>query len=132
MVPIGEASRRSGVTIETIRYYEREGVVDKPGRSPAGRRLYTDDEIAQLRFVRRCRDLGFPMAIIQAFLSMSSDRDRSCDKVRSLADDHLVDIENKIENLIALRTVLRSLSRNCDAGTASCPMLDALMNDAAI
>lgn len=59
MFTIGKASEQSGVNIETIRYYEREGIVPKPGRSAGGRRLYSSDEIAKLRFVRRCRDLGF-------------------------------------------------------------------------
>ena len=68
MFTIGKASEQSGVNIETIRYYEREGIVPKPGRSAGGRRLYSSDEIAKLRFVRRCRDLGFPISNIQTFL----------------------------------------------------------------
>ncbi|MGB7242767.1 MAG: MerR family transcriptional regulator, partial [Sulfitobacter sp.] len=71
MFTIGKASEQSGVNVETIRYYEREGIVPKPGRSAGGRRLYSNDEIAKLRFVRRCRDLGFPIAIIQTFLSLT-------------------------------------------------------------
>ena len=62
MATIGEASRRSGINIETIRYYEREGVVPRPGRSASGRRVYTDDEVAVLAFVKRCRDMGFPLS----------------------------------------------------------------------
>ena len=71
MFTIGKASEQSGVNIETIRYYEREGIVPKPGRSAGGRRLYSSDEIAKLRFVRRCRDLGFPISNIQTFLSLT-------------------------------------------------------------
>jgi len=129
MLPIGQASAQSGVNIETIRYYERVGIVSKPGRSTSGRRLYTTDEVAKLRFVKRCRDLGFPIAIIQTFLSLTAEEERSCGEVKTLADDHLVKINAKIENLIHLREALLSLSKNCDAGTASCPMLDVLMND---
>jgi DNA-binding transcriptional MerR regulator len=129
MFAIGQASQQSGVNIETIRYYEREGVVPKPGRSAAGRRLYSAEEIAKLRFVKRCRDLGFPLSIIQIFLSLAAREDRSCGEVKSLAENHLTEIDAKIENLTRLREALLSLSRNCDEGTAACPMLAALMRD---
>ena len=129
MFAIGQASQQSGVNIETIRYYEREGVVPKPGRSAAGRRLYSADEIAKLRFVKRCRDLGFPIAIIQLFLSFTGQEDRSCSEVKTLAENHLAEIDAKIENLGRLREALVNLSKNCDDGTAACPMLDSLMRD---
>ncbi len=129
MFTIGKASEQSGVNIETIRYYEREGIVPKPGRSTAGRRLYSHDEIATLRFVRRCRDLGFPIPIIQTFLSLTEQDDRSCGEVKLLAENHLDEINTKIENLTKLREALLSLSSNCDDGTATCPMLESLMKD---
>ncbi len=129
MFPIGQASVQSGVNVETIRYYEREGIVAKPGRSAAGRRLYTPDEIARLRFVKRCRDLGFPMSIIQTLLSLTSDQGRSCGEVKLMAEDHLVAINAKIENLARLRDALQGLSNSCDDGASSCPMLEALMSD---
>jgi len=126
---IGKASEQSGVNIETIRYYEREGVVPKPGRSTGGRRLYSSDEIAKLRFVRRCRDLGFPISIIQTFLSLNTQSDRPCEEVKAIAENHLSEITAKIESLLRLREALLNLSKNCDTGTAACPMLDALMKD---
>ncbi len=129
MFTIGKASEQSGVNIETIRYYEREGVVPKPGRSAGGRRLYASDEIAKLRFVRRCRDLGFPISIIQTFLSLTAQNDRSCGEVKTMAKNHLSEVNAKIENLERLRDALSSLSKNCDDGTAACPMLDNLMKD---
>jgi MerR family mercuric resistance operon transcriptional regulator len=129
MFTIGKASDHSGVNIETIRYYEREGIVAKPGRSAGGRRLYTLDEIATLRFVRRCRDLGFPISIIQTFLSLTKQDNRSCGEVKAMAENHLDEIDAKIKNLKRLREALLSLSSNCDDGTATCPMLDSLMKD---
>ncbi len=129
MFAIGQASKQSGVNIETIRYYEREGVVPKPGRSAAGRRLYTSDEIAKLRFVKRCRDLGFPIAIIQTFQSLSGEEHRPCTDVKLIADQHLAVVDAKIDNLVNLRAALKNLSENCDNGTATCPMLEALMSD---
>jgi MerR family mercuric resistance operon transcriptional regulator len=129
MFAIGDASKQSGVNIETIRYYEREGVIPKPGRSAAGRRLYTANEIAKLRFVKRCRNLGFRIPIIQTFLSLTTQDKRSCGEVKALANDHLAEIDAKIDNLTRLREALLSLSKNCDDGTAACPMLEALMKD---
>jgi DNA-binding transcriptional MerR regulator len=126
---IGKASQQSGVNIETIRYYEREGFVPKPDRSAGGRRLYTANEIAKLRFVKRCRDLGFPMSIIQTLLSLTDAQGRSCKDVKTMAEDHLVAINAKIDNLERLRAALQSLSTSCDDGTSSCPMLDSLMSD---
>ncbi|WP_420334925.1 MerR family transcriptional regulator [Roseibium sp.] len=129
MFSIGKASEQSGVNVETIRYYEREGVVPKPGRSSGGRRLYSADEIARLRFVRRCRDLGFPIPIIQTFLSFVAKDGRSCGEVRSLAENHLAEIDAKIETLLHLKDALQSLLRNCDDGSVACPMLEALMKE---
>lgn len=130
MFAIGKASQQSGVNIETIRYYERVGFVPKPDRSAGGRRLYTADEIAKLRFVKRCRDLGFPMSIIQTLLSLNDDQGRSCKEVKTMAEEQLVAINAKIDNLERLRAALQSLSTSCDDGTSSCPMLDSLMSDA--
>ncbi|MEY1556062.1 helix-turn-helix domain-containing protein [Yoonia sp. R2331] len=130
MFTIGKASQKSGVHIETIRYYEREGLVPKPDRSAAGRRLYTADEIAKLRFVKRCRDLGFPMSIIQTLLSLNDQQGRSCKEVKSMAEDQLVAINAKIDSLERLRAALQRLSASCDEGTSSCPMLDSLMSEA--
>jgi MerR family mercuric resistance operon transcriptional regulator len=130
MFAIGKASQKSGVNIETIRYYEREGFVPKPDRSAGGRRLYTADEIARLRFMKRCRDLGFSMSIIQTLLSLNDQQGRSCNEVKTMAEDQLVAISAKIDNLERLRAALQSLSTSCDDGTSSCPMLDSLMSDA--
>lgn len=129
MFTIGKASDQSGVNIETIRYYEREGIVPKPVRSAGGRRLYSSDEVAKLRFVRRCRDLGFPISIIRTFLSLTAQNDRSCGEVKIMAENHLGGIDAKIEHLVRLREALLSLSKKCDDGTAACPMLEALMKD---
>lgn len=129
MFTIGKASEHSGVNIETIRYYERIGIVPKPGRSAGGRRLYSSEEIATLRFVRRCRDLGFPLSIIETFLSLTEQRDRACGEVKALAEAHLDEINAKIDTLTRLRDALLDLSAHCDEGTAACPMLQSLMKD---
>ena len=106
-----------------------EGIVPKPGRSVGGRGLYASDEIAKLRFVRRCRDLGFPISIVKTFLSLAEQNDCSCGEVKTIAEGHLDEISAKIENLLRLREALLDLSKNCDDGTSACPMLEALMKD---
>jgi MerR family mercuric resistance operon transcriptional regulator len=78
MFAIGEASRQSGVGIETIRYYEREGIVPKAERTASGRRVYCRDAIARLRFIRRCRDHGFSIADSRTLMALRKDNDTAC------------------------------------------------------
>lgn len=131
MAAIGEASRRSGVGIETIRYYERAGVVAKPGRTASGRRDYGDADIATLRLVRRCRDLGFPLADAVALLGLAQGRAHGarpdCAAAERLGRGHLVAVRDKIAELRRLEAALGELIDNCAEGRADCPLLDALM-----
>lgn len=129
MHPIGAASTLSGVNIETIRYYERQGIVPRPRRTASGRRVYGRADIARLRFVRRCRDLGFPIADIRALLDLSAGSDAPCAEVKTLGQRHLRDVSRKIEELGKLETALADLVRRCDAGRTDCPMLDILFED---
>jgi len=92
MLPIGEAAKQSGVTIETIRYYEREGVVPPPGRSASGRRLYDVAGIARLRFIKRCRDLGFSVPVTKTLLELSRENDAACSEVKAVAERHRAEV----------------------------------------
>jgi MerR family mercuric resistance operon transcriptional regulator len=130
MFTIGKASEQSGVNIETIRYYEREGIVPKPGAQQVDVGCTRPLRFAKLRFVRRCRDLGFPISNhTDLFYRSLHRKGRSCGEAKTMAENHLGEINAKIENLMRLREALLSLSKNCDDGTADCPMLDALMKD---
>lgn len=126
MVSIGEASRRSGVAVETIRYYERAGVVGRPRRAANGRRVYTDDEVAELRFLKRCRGLGFSLADAGALLHLSRPQVRDCDAARATAERHLTRIRARMAELRRLEAALTELSANCAEGRADCPLLDRL------
>lgn len=128
MATIGEASRRSGVRIETIRYYEREGVTPVPGRSAAGRRVYTEDGIAVLVFVKRCRDMGFPLSDVRALMALRNATDDQCDEVRSIAERHIADVRNRIEELQRLEAALEALVSECRLGRTACPALEALFS----
>lgn len=125
MHPIGRAATLSRVTIETIRYYEREGVVPKPPRTASGRRLYDADAIARLRFVRRCRDLGFPLADVRALLDLDGQGD-ACAEVRGLGEGHLQSVRAKITDLKRLEAALAQLIEPCATPSAQCPALQAL------
>ena len=129
MYPIGAAAKRSGVNIETIRYYEREGIVPLPARSSSGRRLYTDEGVACLRFVKRCRDLGFSIPDIRALLHLSAGSEAPCADVKALSERHLRDIRQKIDDLRKLEQALGELVDRCDVGRTDCPMLAKLLAD---
>ena len=126
MVAIGEASRLSGVPIETIRYYEREGIISKAGRTASGRRTYSDAEISELHFIKRCRDLGFSIHDAVALRSLASEPEGACETVEQLGRKHLSKVQAKLAELRQLESALSELVANCAKGQPDCPMLDAL------
>lgn len=129
MHSIGEAAKRSRVNIETIRYYEREGIVPRAERTASGRRLYDDAAIAQLRFVRRCRDLGFPIADIRALLELSSNATKPCSDVKDISARHLHDVRTRLADLRKLETALADLVLECTEDRIDCPVLTQLFAD---
>ena len=128
MVAIGEASRLSGVSIETIRYYEREGIISKAGRTPSGRRTYSYDGVSELRFIKRCRDLGFSIHDAVALRGLASEPAGACETVEELGRRHLTEVQAKLGELQQLERALVELVSNCANGQRVCPMLDALMH----
>jgi MerR family transcriptional regulator, mercuric resistance operon regulatory protein len=125
---IGELSRRSGVNIETIRYYERIKMLPAPPRTASGRRVCGPAETRSLAFIRRSRELGFTLEEIRALLDLSADDgNNTCAEVRQLAASHLADVRAKIADLRAMASVLSEAVRRCDAGELpGCPLIDAL------
>jgi MerR family mercuric resistance operon transcriptional regulator len=125
---IGELSRRAGCNIETIRYYERVGLLPRPSRSASRYRLYDSDDVSRLTFVRRARELGFTLDEVRALLALSVDQGKdTCAEVRQVAAAHLADVRAKIADLRAMERVLGDAVRRCDAGELSgCPVIDAL------
>lgn len=125
-IAIGELSRRTGCNIETIRYYERIGVLPTPLRR--GRyRTYDPEGVKRLSFVRRARELGFPIDGVRALLALADGGSASCGNARDLAKAHLNDVRTKIADLRRMEHVLDEAVGACDAGdSAGCPLLDAL------
>jgi MerR family transcriptional regulator, mercuric resistance operon regulatory protein len=127
-LPIGELSRRTGVNIETIRYYERIKILPAPSRSARGRRVYGVAETRTLAFVRRARELGFALDEIRALLALSAENnERACAEVSELATSHLAEVRAKIADLRTMERVLADTVRRCGKGEApGCPLIDTL------
>ena len=126
-LPIGELSRRSGVNIETIRYYERIKMLPAPPRTQGGRRIYGAHELRLLVFVRRARELGFSLDEIRALIRLGGPEKASCRDVRAIAAHHLEDIRAKLRDLRKLERLLASTLARCSGKTApDCPVLDIL------
>ncbi|HKQ11006.1 MAG TPA: helix-turn-helix domain-containing protein [Rhizomicrobium sp.] len=125
-IPIGELSRQTGNNIETIRYYERIGLIPAPPRQ--GRyRSYGPEDVGRLRFVWRARRLGFTLDEVRALLRLARGGQTSCREVRSLAAAHLTDVKAKIADLRRMEHVLADAVRACDAGKLPvCPLIESL------
>ena len=131
-IAIGELSRRSDCNIETIRYYERVGLLP-PAHRPGGRfRRYDADDVARLRFVRRARRLGFTLDEVRTFLRLAgAEGENACAAARSLAAAHVADIRAKIADLQAMERVLSEAICECEAGQQPrCPLIEVLSRDA--
>jgi MerR family mercuric resistance operon transcriptional regulator len=129
-IAIGELSRRTGCNIETVRYYERIGLLPKPSRRGTYR-YYENKDVKRLAFVRRARELGFTLDEIRALLTLSTGGQENCADVREIAAMHLSAIRTKIVDLRAMERALAQAVRSCDAGgMAECPVISALSSAA--
>lgn len=125
---IGKVAKASGVGIETIRFYEKEGLLEEPARRMSGYREYGDAVVPRLLFIRRAKELGFTLGEIRELLALRVDRRASCNKVKQQADAKIADIEAKMKSLGRMKRALVKLTEACDerAPTSACPILDAL------
>lgn len=125
---IGEIAGVSNVSVQTIRYYERLGILSAPDRAPSGRRRYTGDAITRLRFIRRAQHLGFTLEEIRALLSLRRDSTRSCDSVERKARQTLIRIESRLDDLQRMRRALAKYVAACRSRRplGECPLLAAL------
>lgn len=121
---IGELAKRSGVAVPNIRYYEEIGVLPKARRSASGQRYYAAPDLDRLKFVRNCRDLGFPLEQVRALLHLSKAENRTCNEARDLAADQLAVVQARIRELQALETELRNQIAECEASCLNGPSPD--------
>ena len=130
-IAIGELAQRTGCNIETIRYYERVGLLPVPGRQGRFRR-YGRTDVQRLAFVRRARELGFTLDEVRALLELATGGEGACGEVRMIAAAHLANVHRKVADLQTMASVLAELVHRCDAGEApGCPLIDALSSGAA-
>ena len=124
----GQVARRSGVGVETLRFYEREGLIAEPPRNASGYRAYPEEAVAQIQFTKRAKELGFTLKEIKELLSLRVDPDTSCEAVRDQATAKIDDIEGKIRTLQKMKKALLKLRGACSGRgpTSECPILDAL------
>ena len=130
---IGHLAKESGVNLETVRYYERRGLLPKPPRSASGYRLFPSDAARRLRFIRRARELGFSLKEIRELLSLRVSRRTTSADIRTRAEAKIVDIEAKIKSLESMKKTLRKLTKSC-AGCGpitECPILESLDGEGA-
>ena len=121
---IGEAATRSGVSAKMIRYYESIGLITAPARTAAQYRVYADDDVHTLRFVRRSRDLGFSLEETRELLALWRDKSRASADVKNLAMAHVRELEEKAAELKAMADTLRHLATHCHGDhRPDCPIL---------
>ncbi|MDZ7829019.1 MAG: MerR family DNA-binding protein [Halofilum sp. (in: g-proteobacteria)] len=124
---IGRLAKSTGVGVETIRFYEREGLLEAPARTASGYRQYTPDAVSRLGFIRRAKQLGFSLGEIRELLSLAgAEGDRA--QVKALTEHKLAEIERRIEELHRMRAALAELNRQCSGRgpVAGCPIIEAL------
>ena len=125
---IGELARHAGVGVETVRFYERAGILAQPHRRPTGYRRYPASAVRRIRFVRRAKELGFALREINELLSLRAEPRSTCRDVQERAAAKITDIEARIRGLRRMRTALVGLTRACrgEGPISDCPILDAL------
>lgn len=127
MMNIGEAARESGVSAKMIRYYEETGLIPPAGRTASGYRTYGPKEVQILRFVRRARDLGFPMEKVSDLLALWRDRSRASADVKHLAEAQVAALEARIREMQDMKATLEHLVHSCAGDDRpDCPILDGL------
>ncbi len=124
---IGELATATSTKVETVRYYEKIGLLSPPARSASNYRSYGNDHLARLSFIRRARYLGFTLEAVRELLTLSDDHDQSCEAVDLIATAHLAEVQRKIADLSALQSELTRVLGSCRHGTiADCKIIESL------
>lgn len=124
---IGDLARATDTKVETVRFYEKSGLLPIPERTQGNYRAYGPEHLARLSFIRRSRDLGFSLDQVRAMLDLADDRNRSCEAIDTIAKLHLIEVDKKIADLQALQRELNVMIDQCSCGTvADCRIIEAL------
>ncbi len=129
---IGQVAKQTNIGLETIRFYEREGLIESPPRLPSGYRAYPPETVLRIRFIRTAKELGFSLKEIGELLALRVDPVESCAQAKVIAEDKIADIDNRLRTLQRMRRALRKLVNACDAreATVECPILESLDKEA--
>ena len=132
MMPIGSLSERTGVKVETIRYYEQVGLLPAPERSEGNQRRYGRGHVERLAFIKHARDLGFPVEGIRTLLKLSDSAAIACDEAHAIAVRHLDDVRHRIARLKSLEAELARIAASCSGGVCACDcaVIEALAHHA--
>jgi MerR family mercuric resistance operon transcriptional regulator len=127
-VRTGQVARQSGVNIQTLRYYERRGLLQAPPRRPSGYREYTSQAVGVVRFVKRAQELGFSLDEVESLLDLAAGGPPNCDEARGLATQRLAELDGKIASLRTMQSSLRRLVATCakPRDQRECPLLENL------
>lgn len=125
---IGKVARGAGLSIDTVRYYEREGLLEKPARTVSGYRHFSSDAVARLHFIQQAKELGFSLQEIKELLSLRVTPGKSCADVRTHAEHKIADVDRRIRSLKRVRGALVKLTAACSGKgpVSQCPILEAL------
>jgi Hg(II)-responsive transcriptional regulator len=128
----GQVAEAAGVHVETLRYYERRGLLREPRRLPSGYRAYGADAVHVVRFVRRAQELGFTLAEVETLLQLADGGPERCEAAQALANERLAELERKIASLRAMRDSLRRLVATCalPRGERECPLIQSISESA--
>ena len=128
---IGELAAQAGCDVQTVRFYEREGLLEKPVREASGYRRYDERALTKVRFIRHCRSLDIPLPEVRQLLAFAARPDQACAGVNELLDQHIRLVKQRLAELKALEKQLVSLRRTCDGDTSHhCTVLEAFMSSA--
>lgn len=124
---IGGLAQLGGVNLETVRYYERRGLLPKPPRTEAGYRQFSPEAVHRLQFIKRAQELGFSLDEVQELLALRVDPQQNCVDIRSRAKTKIADIEQKIITLAAMKNILHGLVEQCEnSASDECPILASM------
>jgi len=128
---IGRVARQAGVAADTVRYYEHEGLLEKPVRTSAGYRQYSASAVVRLRFIRQAKELGFSLREIRELLALRVDARKTCGDVKGRALRKIADVERRIAQLERMQRALSKLAAQCSGRgpTSACPIIEALERD---
>jgi len=124
----GQLALRAGVNVETLRYYERRGLLEAPTRLPSGYRAYDDEAVRIIRFIKRAQELGFTLAEVETLLELAAGGPDTCDAAQSLAGNRIADLDRRIEMMRRMRDSLERLVATCQRPRRDreCPLIQSI------